>query len=55
MRCSECGDTPIAGILRHTTVCSFYRMRPATVLFEHPDLVDLDAELGFWYPDREPA
>lgn len=55
MRCSQCGDTHTAGILRHHPHCSFYRLNKhevASVMFEHPSLIDWDANTSYWYPDE---
>lgn len=50
MTCSQCGDRFEAGFLRHAPTCSFYRMNPARVLFDHPCLVELEGYLSYWYP-----
>lgn len=52
-RCSTCGGTRVDNILRHLPGCDFYR--PADMIREHPDLVDLEADTAFWYPSGEEA
>lgn len=37
------------GILRHHPACSFYRA--ADLLAEHPDLIDWEADMEFWFGD----
>lgn len=53
MRCSACGGPRIGWTVRHTLRCPSFRL-PATyvrdVLYTHPDLAELDAEMGYWFP-----
>lgn len=49
--CSSCGGPREDGIVRHRPECPSY-LRSA-VLLEHPDLMALDADLGYWYPDPD--
>lgn len=49
--CSSCTGQRVDGILRHRPECPSYR--PAEFCFEHPDVVELDAFTGYWYPDEK--
>lgn len=51
MTCSSCGGTREDGFLRHQPGCAFYRAQD--MLAEHPDLLDLDAEAAYWYPEDD--
>lgn len=47
MRCSRCGATHVDGIRDHHPACPF--RRPGNVLAEHPDLIDWEADMEFWF------
>lgn len=47
-RCSTCGGTRVDNILRHRPGCPCYRS--ADMFVEHDDLIELDAELSYWWP-----
>lgn len=55
--CSSCTGQRVDNCLIHTRDCSFYYPRSAPtwtvrdVVFHHPDVCELDAYIGFWYPD----
>lgn len=54
--CSSCTGQRVEGCLVHTETCEFFYPTSAPVwtvkafCFEHPDVCELDAYIGYWYP-----
>lgn len=51
--CSMCEGERVDGCIEHRPGCDFYR--PRDMFDRHPDLIDLDANVDYWYRDEDAA